>query len=584
MTTRPRTLALALGAGLLWPGLAAAQIGPVNTSQPFRLRGDMGTVSELYQVYGADPRRPWGTQQLYLNPSMTLMGSLDLSVNLLVSTEQGSDVGLRGLPGRQRLNEIGVHPTWRWGRAHLGTFSESYSSRVFSGLRVRGLGLELNPGLLRVGMFGGSAQRAVFGGLTSGGYARRTVGGRIGLGREDRGASASFLQLMVVRTWDDETSLPSPTDSAAPELPAGVPANPYAVTPEENFVVGLAGGAALFAGKLFLKGEIDASVHTRDRRATPIAEEELRGYPGILEGIMTPRLGTHGDFAYSTEATLRLPTLPGATRAAPRTLTATVGYQFMGPGYVSLGTPSLFNDFHKVDARTALRVGRWQLRLDANTQRDNVLGQKSATTTRNRLGGMFTIQPRRGWTSAVNARWLGMANDATDPLRQVAYANWSLGTTQSFALPREARIASVAFTYALQHAGDDNPERAGSTMRSHLADARVTIRLAERVQVTPGLGAQRLLTGSEPWSTRATYSLAGQWQSPGRTWTIIGTATSARYSVGTDALRGGLTVRWRTTSADMLSFVLQSSHYSDVPSERGTFDEHLMSLRWNRTF
>jgi hypothetical protein len=121
-------------------------------------------------------------------------------------------------------------------------------------------------------------------------------------------------------------------------------------------------------------------------------------------------------------------------------------------------------------------------------------------------------------------------------------------------------------------------------MRSHLADARVTIRLAERVQVTPGLGAQRLLTGSEPWSTRATYSLAGQWQSPGRTWTIIGTATSARYSVGTDALRGGLTVRWRTTSADMLSFVLQSSHYSDVPSERGTFDEHLMSLRWNRTF
>jgi hypothetical protein len=54
--------------------------------------------------------------------------------------------------------------------------------------------------------------------------------------------------------------------------------------------------------------------------------------------------------------------------------------------------------------------------------------------------------------------------------------------------------------------------------------------------------------------------------------------------VGTDALRGGLTVRWRTTSADMLSFVLQSSHYSDVPSERGTFDEHLMSLRWNRTF
>jgi len=584
MTARAQWLALALGAPLFWPGFAAGQVRPPDLSQPFRLRGEMGARSELYQIYGAEPRRPWGTQQLYMNPSMTLMGSVNLSVNLLVSTDQGSDVGLSGLPGRQRLNEFGLHPSWRWGRAHVGTFSESYTSRTFAGLRVRGAGIELNPGLLRCGVFGGSAQRAVFGGLTSGGYARRTVGGRIGLGRDDGNQYASFIQLMVLRTWDDENSLANPGDSGAPVLPSDVAANPFAVTPEENFVVGLAGGAALFAGRLFLKGEIDGAVHTRDRRATPIAEEELDEYPDFMKGIMTPRLGTSGDFAYSTEATLRLPTLPGASRGSPRTLTATVGYHFAGPGYVSLGTPSQFNDYRKLDARAALRVGAWQLRLDGGTQRDNVIGQKTATTTRNRLGGMFTIQPRRGWTSALTARWLGMANDATDPVRQVAYANWTLGTTQSFAFAREARIANIAFTYSLQHAGDDNPVRAGSNLRSHTVDARVTVRLSERLQASPSLGAQRMLTGPDPWTTRMTYGLAGQWQSPGRTWTVTGTATSARYSVGTDALRGGLTVRWRTTTADMLTFGIQSSHYSDVPSERGTFDEHLMSLRWARQF
>jgi len=584
MTTGARWLALALGAPLLWPGPAAGQVRPPDLSQPFRLRGEMGARSELYQIYGAEPRRPWGTQQLYLNPSMTLMGSVDLSVNLLVSTDQGSDVGLNGLPGRQRLNEFGLHPTWRWGRAHVGTFSETYTSRTFAGLRVRGLGIEINPGLLRFGMFGGSAQRAVFGGLTSGGYARRTVGGRIGLGRDDGRQYASFIQLMVLRTWDDETSLAAPGDSAAPVLPPDVPASPFAVTPEENFVVGLAGGAALFAGKLFLKGEIDGAVHTRDRRASPIAEEELDGYPGFLKGIMTPRLGTSGDLAYSTEATLRLPTLPGASRRSPRTLTATVGYHFAGPGYVSLGTPSQLNDYRKLDARAALRMGGWQLRLDGATQRDNVIGQKSATTQRDRVGATFTIQPRRGWTSALTARWLGMANDATDPIRQVAYANWTLGTTQSFSFGREARIATVGFNYALQHAGDDSPARAGSTLRSHTVDARVTVRLSDRLQATPSLGAQRMLTGSEPWSTRMTYGLSGQWQSRGRDWTVTGTATTARYSVGTDALRGSLSVGWRTTSADMLTFAVQSSHYSDVPSARGTFDEHLMSLRWARRF
>lgn len=584
MTTRARLRLLAIGVGLGLPTGAAAQVAPPNLSQPFQLRGEIGTLSELYQVYGADPRRPWGTQQLYLNPTMRLVGSLDLSVNVLVSTEQGSNVGLRGLPGRQRLNEFGLHPTWSWGRAHVGTFSESYSSRTYAGLRVRGAGVELNPGVLRFGVFGGSAQQAVFGGLTSGAYARRAFGGRIGLGRDNGDRYAPFIQLMLVRTWDDEASLPDGGDPDAPVLPPDVSANPYAVTPQENFVVGLAGGIGLFAGKLFLKGEIDGALHTRDRRATPLAEEELGGYPGFLKGIMTPRLGTHGDYAVSTEATLRLPTLPGATRRSPRTLTATVGYHYMGPGYVSLGTPSLFNDYRKLDATAHLRLGSSQIRLDALTQGDNVLGQKSATTRRNRLGGTYTVRVSQRWTSAVTARWLTMENDAVDSLRLVAFTNWTAATTQSFNFARDARIASVAFTYSLQHAGDDNPLRVGATMRSHTADARVGVRLAERIQLTPSLGLQRLRTGTEAWSTRATYGLSGQWRSPGRAWTLVATATSARYSLGTDALRGGLTMRWRATSADRLTFSLQSSHYSDVPSERGTFDEHLMSLRWARTF
>jgi len=584
MSMRPRLPQLALAAGLLWPGLAHAQIGLPDTRQPFRLRGEMGAVSELYKAYGTDPRRPWGTQQLYLNPSMTLMGSLDLSVHLLVSTDQGSNVGLRGLPGRQRINEFGLNPSWGWGRAHLGTFSESYSSRTFAGLRVRGAGVELNPGLLRFGVFGGNAQRAVFGGLSSGTYTRHAVGGRIGLGRERNGRDASFIQLMLVRAWDDETSLPNATDSAAPPLPPDIPDNPFAVTPQDNFVVGLAGGLSMLAGKLFLKGELDGSLHTRDRRADPLAQEELGRYPGILRDVMTPRVGTHGDFAYSTEATLRLPRLPGATRASPRTLTATLGYHFTGPGYVSLGTPSLFNDYRKIDARTALRVGPWRLRLDAATQRDNVLGQKLSTTTRTRLGGMFTLQATRRWTSAFTGTWLDMGNDATDALRQVAYANWTVGTTQNLSFPRSTRIANIAFQYGFQHAGDASPLRAANSLRAHTVDGRVTVRLAERVQLTPALGLQYTLAGEQPWTTRATAGLTGQWQSPGRTWTVIGMAATARYSAGTDALRGGLTVRWRTTASDVLTFSLRSGHYSDVPNERGSFDEHLMSLRWSRRF
>jgi hypothetical protein len=583
MSRRLPFVAIALGTGLFWPGAVRAQIGLLHPSQPFTLRGEVGTVSELYQAYGIDPRRPWGTQQLFFNPSMTLVGSLTLSANLLVSTEQGSTVGLHGLPGRQRLNDFGLHPTWSWGRAHAGSFSEMYSPRTLAGLRIRGADVELNPGLLRFGVFGGSAQRAVFGGLTSGAYSRRIIGGRVGIGRERGGRDNSFLQLMVVRAWDDQSSLPSPTDSNAPSLPSDVPANPFAVTPQDNVVAGLSGGIALLAGKLFVKGEVDASAHTRDRRAAPLAKDALNGYPGFLQGIMTPRLGTHGDFAYSGEATLRLPTLPGATRRSPRSLIATLGYQYMGPGYVSLGTPSLFNDYRKIDASTALRIGRAQLRLNGHTQRDNVLGQKLATTTRSRLAGMFTMQASRRWTAAFNASWLGMHNDAIDAMR-VGYTNWMLGTAQSFSFSRQARVTRIAFTYALQMASDANPLRIANRLRSHTLDSRVTVRLTERIQLTPSGGLQLSRAGTEAWATRATYGLAGQWRSRRGTWTVVGTATSARYSMGTDALRGGVTVRWRATAADVLSFSARSSHYSDAPTERGSFDEHLMTLRWSRRF
>lgn len=583
MRSRLRFLAIALGAGLLRPGTVAAQIGLLNPSQPFTLRGEVGTVSQVYQAYGIDPRRPWGTQQFYLNPSMTLVGSLTLSANLLVSTEQGSGVGLHGLPGRQRLNDFGLHPTWSWGRAHAGSFSETYSPRTLAGLRIRGADVELNPGVLRFGVFGGSAQRAVFGGLTSGAYSRRIIGGRVGIGRERGSQTNSFLQLMVVRAWDDQSSLPSPTDSAAPSIPPNLPANPYAVTPQDNVVAGLSGGISLLAGMLFLKGEVDASAHTRDRRAAPLAKDALNGYPSFLKGIMTPRLGTHGDFAYSGEATLRLRTLPGATRASPRSLIATLGYQYMGPGYVSLGTPSLFNDYRKIDASTALRIGRAQLRLTGQTRRDNVLGQKLATTTQSRLAGIFMMQAARGWTSAFTASWLGMHNDATEVMR-VGYTNWTLGTTQTFSFSRHARISHVGFTYALQVAGDDNPLRIANRLRSHTLDSRVTVRVTDRVQITPSGGLQLSHAGTEAWASRATYGLAGQWRSRRGTWTVIGTATSARFSRGTDALRGGLTVRWRATGADVLSFSLRSSHYSDAPTLRGTFDEHLMTLRWSRRF
>lgn len=570
---------------LVASSLAAQVRLPSAASSPGRLRGDMGTLSEAYGISGAEARRPWGTQQLYLNPTVTLFGSVDLTVNLLLSTEQGSDVGLRGLPGRQNLNELGLHPQWRWGRAHVGAFSETYTPTTLGGIRLRGAGLEANPGVLRFGAFGGRASRPVFGGLTSGSYARTVVGGRLGLGRDpQRVQRPSFLELIVLRAWDDEHSLPDAGDSTAPPLPEGIGANPFAVTPQDNLVAAIAGGLSLLDGALYWKGELDAAVHTRDRRASPLDAQELDGYPGILGGILTPRVGTHGDFAYASEVALRLKSLPGASRRSPRTLTASLGYRYVGAGYVSLGTPSELNDLRKIEARTALRVGRWTARLDGWRQRDNVLGQKLATTTRHRLAGVFTIQPTRGWTAGVNVARLGMANDAVEDVRRVDYRQWTLGTTHAWSFGREARIPNVTLSYAFQYADDPSPARAASRLRAHTADARVGVRVAGRARLTPSLGIQRGRMGKEPGGTRLTYGLAGEWQSAGRRWTLSASVLSARSSQSSDALRGTLGARWRMSDADQLTFTAQTGRYTDVPTGDGAFEEYTLRLQWSRRF
>jgi hypothetical protein len=563
----------------------AGQAGLPSASAPLGLRGDLGTLSEAYGVSGAEARRPWGTQQLYLNPTFSLFGAVDLTVNLLLSTEQGSDVGLRGLPGRQNLNELGLHPRWGWGRAHAGAFNEGYTANTFSGIRLRGAGVELNPGIFRFGAFGGRASSAVFGGLTSGSYARTIMGGRIGLGRDpQRVQRPSFVELIVLRAWDDEHSLPDATDSTAPVLPPDVGASPFAVTPQDNLVAALNGGLRLLGERLYWKGEFDAAVHTRDRRASPLAPEELDAYPGLLNGLLTPRVGTHGDFAYSTEVEVRLARLPGATRRSPRTLIASLGYRYAGPGYVSLGTPVSQSDLRRIEAKTALRLGQAAFRVDGWRQRDNVLGQKLATTTRHRVATTVSLQPRPRWTAALNVAYLDMANDATEDLRRVNYGNWTLGTTHSWAFGREARVPTVTLSYAFQRAEDPTPLRIGSRLRSHALDARTTVRLTGRARLTPSLGIQRGLNGEEPWSTRLTYGLGGEWQSPGRGWTLTAGFTSARFSAGSDAARASLGARWRMTGADQLSFTVETGRYTEVPTGDGSFEEYTARLQWSRRF
>jgi len=580
---------------LFWAVPLTAQVA--DTTPPrLTIRGVIGSDGEVYRMAGRDARRPPESGRLYLTPSLTY-GSLTVTGNLLLSTEESSRLGLGGLPGRQRINQFGVHPRWDWGKADIGSFAESWSSLSWSGVRVDGLGLELSPGSWRVGAFTGRARQAVFGGATSGSFARTIRGVRAGAGRRPEfGEAGRYVDVVFLRAADDPGSLPVLSDTTpVPYLPdslavqpdtallPAVPINPYAVTPHENAVVATSMGTSFFRGVLSWTGELAGSIHSRDRRATALTDDQAAALPGWLRSLVTPRVGTHADVAYTSRLALRVARLPGATTRSPRSLTASLGLQSIGPGYVSLATPYLPNDLRGIDGRATLRVQRWTVQVDGLVQRDNLAGQKLATTHRSRASFFLTGQPVPGWQASVRTTTVGMVRDIADSLGSVDYAARVFSTTQAW-IPRTGGfIRSLAASYTRQVTGDAGALHAAGRVSAHTSDLRVALPVGSAVTVTPTLGVTMSRVGDGASTTRATYGLIGDWRDPGRRW--LAAASLNRSQLGrTLALTSRLSVRFSATPVDVVTLVVRTSRYRGLASSTLDFEEHVVSLRWGRRF
>lgn len=570
---------------LLGAPRAAAQLPSApRPGRLFALTGEASTLGELYTIAGRAPRRPGATARLLFQPQLQLTRYLKLSFDLQLSSEgtgSGAQTSTLG-PRRQRLNQLGVSPDWGWGRASLGDFTEDYTPLTFSGVRVRGAGAAVNPGLFRFAAFGGQSQAAVLGTATTATFARTIVGGRVGLGR----AEASFFDLILVRARDDAGSLPAPGDTAFVDprledptvdpdtLAVGTLVNPLSATPQENVVAGAAGRLSLLDRRLTLVGELSGAAYSRDVRASALDNTAVRdGYPGFLRGLFTPRVGSSYGVAYTAAADVRL-----------RTFTGTAHYRSVDPGYLALGVASLLNDQRAWALSGTQRIGRRaSLRLDAARQHDNLVGQKAFTTYRDRWGGAVTLHPAPRWSASLRAQHVGMHNDlGAGDARWIAYGNWIVTTSHTLSLGRGGLVRSVGLHYTYRKAGDDNPARAASSLTAHVASARVVFAPSDAVSVTPSLGLARTWPAGAPgWQLRQTYGLAARLRAlHGRWSTSLSLGSSQDRGVG--SFQSRLTSRYALTPADVVTLSLRGSSFQNAPNPfgpRGDFQEFTMRVQ-----
>lgn len=161
----------------------------------FVISGDMIAYSELFKTNNSYMRRPPSTGRIILRPTLSLFGIFQIPFEFLISTE--------GSSARQDINQYGINPRWSWGSIYLGDYSMEFSRYTLSGIRIRGIGLELFPGKFRFSIATGLTKRAVIGGAQDGSYKRFMYSAKIGYGDE----SSSYIDLMFVRVKDEVTSL-----------------------------------------------------------------------------------------------------------------------------------------------------------------------------------------------------------------------------------------------------------------------------------------------------------------------------------------------------------------------------------------
>jgi hypothetical protein len=319
-----------------------------------------------------------------LDPSVTIYG-LPFTANILLSTQKGTDqksinsvafnfdVHSYKEQLKSRLGDEIKERATGWEKLMMsvnalgiGTNYPSYSEYTLNGVPVTGINVEVNPGIFYAAFTASKNQSSV----ENSAYQRNLYAGRLGIGKKD----GTHLFFTGVYVRDDENSITVSSNNSA--LGPSVPSNNLTLTPKANYVSGAETNLALFDEHILIEGEGNVSVLTRDTRDANLESDAI---PNFIKRMVTPKISTSFDYSYAGKISFN--NSKSATRIS-------FGIKMIGPGYTSLGVPSLRNDQLAYDAKVEQKFFERHLSLGAffKNSHDNLIEWKSSTTTTTAFG------------------------------------------------------------------------------------------------------------------------------------------------------------------------------------------------------
>jgi len=337
---------------------------------PVQFSGSASLQCNAEFISGDTLRAPYSALTFTVNPCLSIYG-IPIYTEILLSTME-SDL-------RQALNKfrIGLDPIALIKRhlpmpgfiqylpkIDIGTFNHSYSALTLSGVPVTGFGLEYQVGKIYLAGAGGRTQRQIEGSdTTEPAYKRLLYATKFGFGKRE----VSHCYLTLLYAHDDSNSVTRNWRLYQPD--SSQPADTIQVTtPKENYLLGMEFNLCLFEEVLRLESEIAGTELTRDIR---MEVQNYKWVPDWAERIIKPRLSSQYDFAFAVRPVLNV----YETRISGELRT-------VGPGFVSLGAPSLRNDnlLYQVSLERSFLDNAVAVSASFNRERDNLIGMKLSTT------------------------------------------------------------------------------------------------------------------------------------------------------------------------------------------------------------
>ncbi len=500
----------------------------------FRVAGTSVAAGELYEHKGAGlPSRPDESGQLTVGATLSMFGDrVKVPVRALVSGDQVSF--------RQTINQLSLHPEWRWGGFHAGNVRPGYSRFSLADAGVLGGGADIVRDGWYVGGVAGRMRQSIRRDTIHAvepQFERNVVAGRVGIGKP----LGNAIEFVVMRALDDRGSLP--TDSL------------LRVTPAANTVFeARARRAVLDSGTTV---HVDAALSRFDRNVRADAPT----VSGLALGTRIERHSPDGELGFAVDYT--------------------------GGGFQSFGNSELAPDRieGRLNGRRVLQQGRLRLGGALGLRRDDISGTLGGETRRRSLGVQAGWQPNATLGSDVDLGVLASHSPATE-LRQALKdltASFSLSPRLAWNWGGSAQnLNTTLAVQSVQFSGDGALGFAGSRTTTvavgwqgglsntlYLSASGNYVRSKVADQVTE-LGA---------WGPGVSLTLLG-----GRAQANLQLQVTQTHVLGTTMdreLTPNIDARWVVNDRQSLVFRATTRRYRTGANDLGDFDERMATLQYS---